>query len=122
MLALVRGSRRLWPQVACAQAAGAAETPWQQPGSRGSPPAEHGQCMGMAVWVDVDEGNNVERALGQLNRKAREAGLPQELQDRQYHKNNSQRRFLREKQTYNRRMGAIIREQLTWLKRRKRLE
>ena len=78
--------------------------------------------MGMAVWVDVDEGNNVERALGQLNRKAREAGLPQELQDRQYHKNNSQRRFLREKQTYNRRMGAIIREQLTWLKRRKRLE
>mmetsp|Transcript_706 Transcript_706/g.1777 ORF Transcript_706/g.1777 Transcript_706/m.1777 type:complete len:124 (-) Transcript_706:101-472(-) len=78
------------------------------------------QGRGMAVWVDLDN-NNLEKGLKQLNRKVRESGLQEELQDRQHHKIKSQRRFEREKAAYNRSMGKIIRERLTWLQRRKRV-
>ncbi|KAF5837123.1 hypothetical protein DUNSADRAFT_4800 [Dunaliella salina] len=78
------------------------------------------QSRGMAVWVDL-ENNNLEKGLKQLNRKVRESGLQEELQDRQHHKNKSMRRFEREKAAHNRYMGKIIRERLTWLQRRKRV-
>lgn len=54
--------------------------------------------------------------------QVRESGLQEELRDRQYHQNKSQRRFEREKAAFNRSMGKVIRERLVWLQRRKRIK
>jgi ribosomal protein S21 len=76
------------------------------------------QTRGMAVWVDVEDGN-VEAALGKLNRKLRDSGLLDELRKRQYHMRESQLRFQLEKKAYNRAMARTISRSLNWLKRRR---
>lgn len=79
------------------------------------------QSRGMAIEVEVVD-NNINAAFSKLNRKLAESGLPQELRKRQHHKNKSEQRFERELQAYNRAVGNIIRDRMSWMIKRKQVK
>ena len=71
----------------------------------------------MSFLVDVIE-NDVDGALKLLRRNTDAAGLQKELSKRRCFLNGCQRRFEREKETYNRTQGRVIAERLKWVKKR----
>ncbi len=72
----------------------------------------------MAVWVDVKDGN-VNQALGELNKRREEAGIPEELRRRRHYLNPSEQRFEDQKKAYKKAVGKVISERIRWAMARK---
>jgi hypothetical protein len=82
-----------------------------------------GPCPGlqrsMSIIVNVQH-NNVDKAMGILKGRAREAGLQEELAKRDHRITSQEAKFAVKRNTYNASMGQAIRERLKWIiKRRK---
>jgi ribosomal protein S21 len=75
----------------------------------------------MSAVVDVHR-NNVEQAFSRLRRQLAEAGLPEDLARRRCFTPTSDLRHARRKQTFNRRMGGLIRQRLGWVMRRRKVK
>lgn len=69
------------------------------------------------VIVDV-KNNNVDAAIGKVQRECKENGLIDELRKREYHKSGSDLKMDRQRKAYNKRMGYIIQERLRWMTKR----
>jgi ribosomal protein S21 len=77
------------------------------------------QQRGMCVVVDVTN-NNVDKALGRLMSKLKDADLVSELRKREYHRTKHDRRQAYERAAYNRRVGQVIRDRLRWVLKKRR--
>jgi ribosomal protein S21 len=76
------------------------------------------QSRSYAVQVDVSNGN-VEAALSQLRRKCFEADLPKETRKRAHHLSPSDKKFIKQRASFNRAMGRVINQRTAWLTKRK---
>jgi ribosomal protein S21 len=85
---------------------------------RGAISSGRGAMRSYAVEVEVRSGNVVD-ALAQLRRKCADAELFTELRKRDHHLNPSERRFGRQRASYNRAMGRNIMERVGWLTKRR---
>jgi len=74
----------------------------------------------MSAVVDVNR-NNVDQAFARLRRQLAEAGLPEDLRRRRHFTPTADATHLRRKTTFNRRMGALIRQRLGWVMRRRKV-
>ena len=75
----------------------------------------------MSAVVDVNR-NNVEQAFSRLRRQLAEAGLPEDLARRRCFAPTADLRHARRKATFNKRMGALIRQRLGWVMRRRKVK
>jgi ribosomal protein S21 len=69
------------------------------------------------VIVDV-KNNNVDFAVGKVQRECKENGLIDELRKREYHRSGSDLKMASHRKGYNQRMGYIIQERLRWMAKR----
>lgn len=94
---------------------------WSSSSGSGSASSCGAPVRGFAVSVEVTSGN-VPAALAQLRRKCADADLFTELRKRDHHLNPSERRFGRQRASYNRSMGRIIMQRVAWLTKRRHIK
>lgn len=75
----------------------------------------------MAIVVNVNR-NNVDRAYAQLQQHFKEAGMREELKNREYRKTSAEEKFNAKRAIYNKRMGMRIADRLKWVIRRRKLK
>ena len=75
----------------------------------------------MSAVVDVNR-NNVDQAFSRLRRQLAEAGLPEDVRRRRCFTPTADLTHARKRSTFNRRMGALIRQRLGWVMRRRKVK
>lgn len=75
----------------------------------------------MSAIVDVNR-NNVDQAFGRLRRQLQEAGLQEDLRRRRCFTPTADATHARKRAAFNRRMGALIRQRLGWVMRRRKVK
>ena len=123
MSLLARAARSLLGQAGCspaclASAHGGASAAAGAPAAAAAARQQQQQRRAMSIVVNVRK-NNVDQAMQQLNRRAREAGLPQELRKRDHRVSAPEAKFAAARSRFNAGMGHLIRERLKWIMRRR---
>jgi ribosomal protein S21 len=71
------------------------------------------------IVVDV-KNNNIEQAIGRVQRLSKDSGLIDELRKREHHATPHDLKHKQQRLAYNKRMGYIIQARLRWIARRQK--